>query len=414
MIGNTIVALLSFTAVTSAAVYYVDASKGGDDLDGLRPDTAWRTIAKVNAMSFSPGDYVLFHRDRVWQERLFVSSSGAPDKPIVFGAYAEGRTPVIDGSGGAVPQRSGLVVISRKSFIVLDGLEVKNSAQNGIVPYLCQFIVIRNCVVHDNRDDGLLAFDTQGLTVSDSEFYNNSIDPQDTYAGIHIDGSGGGNDLTGFVISNCRIHDNTGGLDWNSGNGIMLGHTGVSIPVLKSLTISGSEIYRNGNPVQNQAGRGISGTFQGDATITGNYIHHNASAGLYLGDYGMHIDMTICNNNFRNNALRQVGGLTDGTAKACNNTMIVDDPLITGMGAEVGGNGTWFLTGNVFSFYGKTSDAWRGFIRINDAAQDTALQSDYNIFYSGGPNRWKKSDGITLTFRDWRAAGYDKNSVNPQ
>ena len=128
----------------------------------------------------------------------------------------------------------------------------------------------------------------------------------------------------------------------------------------------------------------------------------------------MKSDMTMRNNNCRNHSCRQLGGLTDGTAKASYNTRIVDDPVITGMGAEFGGNGTWFLTGNVFSFYGKTSDAWRGFIRINDASQDTALQSDYNIFYSGGPNRWKKSDCITLTFRDWRAAGYDKNSVNPQ
>lgn len=412
MIGKAIATLLSFTAIASSAIYYVDAANGQDDSDGLRPDGAWKTLAQVNTASFDPGDYVLLHRDQVWQERLFIGSSGAPDKPIVFGAYGDGRPPVIDGSGMAVPDHSGLVVLTRKSFIVFDGLEVRNSARNGIVPYLCQSIVIRNSLVHDNRQNGLLAFDTQGLTVTLSEFYNNSLDPQASYSGISIDGSGVA--LSGFLVNNCRIHDNTGGMDWNSGNGILLGHTGDNIPVLKSLTISGNEIYRNGNPNQNQAGRGISGSFQGDATISGNYIHHNASAGMYLGDEGLQIQMSICYNTFKSNALRQFGGFTDGIAGVCHNTLIVDDPAITGMGAEVGGHGSWSFTGNVFYFYGATKDAWRSFIRINDAAQDTALQSDYNIFYSGGPNRWKKSDGVPLSFREWQAAGYDKHSVNPQ
>jgi hypothetical protein len=91
----------------------------------------------------------------------------------------------------------------------------------------------------------------------------------------------------------------------------------------------------------------------------------------------------------------------------------VDDPTITGMGAEVGGNGPWTIQNNVFSFTTNTTDTYRGFIRINDAVQDGLLQSNNNVFYSAGPNRFKRSDGVILTFAQWQANGLDANSVNP-
>ena len=68
-------------------VYYVDATGGDDTNDGLTFGRAWKTMAKVNSMQFSPGDSILLKRGEVWREKLNIPSSGAPDNPITFGNY---------------------------------------------------------------------------------------------------------------------------------------------------------------------------------------------------------------------------------------------------------------------------------------------------------------------------------------
>jgi len=78
--------------------YYVDYTAGNDGFSGLTPDLAWKTIAKVNAASLSPGDSVLFKRGETWREQLTVPSSGSAGSPITFGAYGTGDDPKIYGS----------------------------------------------------------------------------------------------------------------------------------------------------------------------------------------------------------------------------------------------------------------------------------------------------------------------------
>jgi len=90
--------LLSLTTISLpayATTYYVDASGGNDFNDGLSPQTAWRTISKVNSMDFKPGDTILFKRGEIWREQLIVPSSGEKGRPITFGAYGEGEKPII-------------------------------------------------------------------------------------------------------------------------------------------------------------------------------------------------------------------------------------------------------------------------------------------------------------------------------
>lgn len=76
--------------------YYVDATSGNDDNDGM--SAPWQTIAKVNASMFLPGDKILFKRGETWRETLTVPSSGAVGSPITFGAYGSGSLPKIYGS----------------------------------------------------------------------------------------------------------------------------------------------------------------------------------------------------------------------------------------------------------------------------------------------------------------------------
>jgi hypothetical protein len=80
------------------ADYYVDATNGSDSNDGTTPDTAWKTINKVNTSTFSPGEHIVFKAGETWREALSVPSSGESGNPITFGAYGSGNKPVISGA----------------------------------------------------------------------------------------------------------------------------------------------------------------------------------------------------------------------------------------------------------------------------------------------------------------------------
>jgi hypothetical protein len=80
--------------------YYVDFTGGLDSNDGLTPETAWKTVDKINteaaAGTFVAGNTIHFKRGEVWDDQLSLSSvSGALRNPIIFCAYGSGANPVI-------------------------------------------------------------------------------------------------------------------------------------------------------------------------------------------------------------------------------------------------------------------------------------------------------------------------------
>ena len=54
-----ILVFLWFNLLLSGTTYYV-SSAGNDASNGLSGSTSWRTIAKVNSVSFSAGDIIYF------------------------------------------------------------------------------------------------------------------------------------------------------------------------------------------------------------------------------------------------------------------------------------------------------------------------------------------------------------------
>ena len=80
-----------------AGQYYVDGENGNDASGGQTPETAWRSLEKVNNADLAAGDTILFRRGCVWRGRL-MCHSGTEGNPITYGAYGEGRAPTILGS----------------------------------------------------------------------------------------------------------------------------------------------------------------------------------------------------------------------------------------------------------------------------------------------------------------------------
>ena len=88
----------TYVQCPTGTVYYV-SNAGDDNNDGLTPETAWRSLVKVNATSLLPGDAVRFRRGDVWRDvPLKLNSSGTSQSPILFGAYGSGNKPRLLGS----------------------------------------------------------------------------------------------------------------------------------------------------------------------------------------------------------------------------------------------------------------------------------------------------------------------------
>lgn len=83
-----------------ARTFHADAARGDDARDGLTPETAWRSLARVNHAELKPGDRVLFRRGQTWRGQLR-PQSGDAGGVITYGAFGEGDKPVLLGSVAA-------------------------------------------------------------------------------------------------------------------------------------------------------------------------------------------------------------------------------------------------------------------------------------------------------------------------
>lgn len=75
------------------SIYYVSAN-GCDSADGLTPETAWKTIAKVNE-TVSGGDEVRFRCGDTFYGRVRPPQGISPEQPTTYTSYGEGPKPEI-------------------------------------------------------------------------------------------------------------------------------------------------------------------------------------------------------------------------------------------------------------------------------------------------------------------------------
>ena len=95
-VGKRSITGMAVSGFVGENIYYVDATNGNDDNDGLSETSAWKTISKVNDKVFSAGEQILFKRGEVWNEQLDLTGKGEEGNPVLYGAYGGGEMPIIN------------------------------------------------------------------------------------------------------------------------------------------------------------------------------------------------------------------------------------------------------------------------------------------------------------------------------
>jgi hypothetical protein len=151
--------LLPLPATVRAATYHADSVVGNDANDGRSAATAWRSLSKINATAFQPGDRLLLRCGSVWTGILHPRGSGSATKWITLESYGEGPKPIVHGgdSGG------GAVLLENQQYWSLCNLEITNHGsavakkagiliRNHSVGTLSG-IEVRDCSIHDVAGD---------------------------------------------------------------------------------------------------------------------------------------------------------------------------------------------------------------------------------------------------------------------
>jgi hypothetical protein len=142
-------------ASSSAHTYYVDSRGGDDSKAGSSSDTAWKSLNKVNATIFHPGDRILLRSSSVWHGQLWPKGSGTEGQPIKVDMYGGGVKPVIHGDGLV----EDTVFLKNQEYWEIENLEVTNTGatravRRGVHLAVENFgeahhIYIRRLTIHD-------------------------------------------------------------------------------------------------------------------------------------------------------------------------------------------------------------------------------------------------------------------------
>lgn len=136
-------------------IFYVDSRDGNDANAGTSSDAAWKTIEKVNATTFRPGDQILLRSSSVWSGQFWPKGSGVEGKPITVGMYGGGVKPVIHGGG----MFEDAVLLKNQEYWEIENLEITNtgaqSAERRAVHVALEnygeahHIYVRSLTIHD-------------------------------------------------------------------------------------------------------------------------------------------------------------------------------------------------------------------------------------------------------------------------
>lgn len=277
-----------------ATDFYVSPA-GSDSNSGTSTLSAWKTIAKVNARAFAPGDRILFEGGQTFAGSLNfdASDAGTAANPITITSYGTGRATINGGTG------SGLFAYNTGGFLITNlnftGAGAGTNTKGGVEFYAdvagnvkFNHIYIDNVAASGFRH-GIIIGAWNGTTgfndvrVTNCESHHNQRSGLSTYAAALYGNSN-------VYVGHCSFHDNLGdsALAQPTGNGIVLGE-------VDGGTIERCVAYNNG--IQSAPGQGPVGIWAYDSNnivIQFNESYANRTSGTTDGG-GFDLDIAMTN-----------------------------------------------------------------------------------------------------------------------
>jgi len=202
--------------------YYIDSINGDDSNSGISASVAWKTIDKLNSVSFAAGDNLNFARESVWSGTILtIQSSGTPTNPITLKSYGSGKLPLLKNPGG-------LHVLEIKGdYIVVDGLSFSDTTTFEIFgrdQYLGSGAILigvgSDYVAVKNSDFTRVGVGVKsyGLytTITHNNFHDLVIayrDTDESYGAICISINNSNAEISYNLFTNCRSIDSPYGAD---------------------------------------------------------------------------------------------------------------------------------------------------------------------------------------------------------
>ena len=420
--------------------HYVDAVDGNDANSGTSPSSPWKSLAKVNATTFGPGDRILFRAGRAWSGGLYPKGSGVSGNLITIDLYGGTVKPILNG-GGTV---GATVYLFNQQYWQIRNLEITNTGASAAtrlgVSVAAQdagtlnSIYLNNLVVHDVKGDnadketGGIGINVWGsrtpTTFNDVRIENNTVYKVDrsgifTYSdwwcrnfnGVQPFGcTGAYHPMTGVVVRNNSVYD-------VAGDGIRLRET--KAPLVEYNVVRDANARAGSHNAgiwswnsddslfqYNEAyltrttldGQGFDVDYLQNGTVFQyNYSHDNEGGFMLVATNSADAPRTTTNSVIRYNISQndrarvfQFSGNSVGT-KIYNNTVYIGPGLATTLYEFTDWNGGW-ATGvssqnNIFYNLGSGDYNFGG---------GTNLSFEANVFYGNHPSR-EPNDARKLT-----------------
>jgi hypothetical protein len=457
-----IIIFLIINTIASATDYYI-SSIGNDSNNGLSSSKPWKTIAKVNASSFSPGDTIFFNKGGTWREQLIVPSSGNAGAYIVFSSYGIGLAPKILGSTEVTAwtnyagkvwysnntvsdpyalEYDGNIYFKETDGDISWGRVKKSTVQNLNVEYdwtyYANHIYIFSPTDPNIRYSGVEASQRlYGINMNNKNYL--TIDGLEVaYPGSYgIGEQDPSTNLTGLVIRNCIVH-HIGIKSSNAAYGIEEWHTnsliqnnivhdagrrGISLNIyggncqLSNVTIEANTMYHGFHTT----GVDISGFGTGtidNVIIRNNLIYDDItevldqvesykSAGIFAKKEGVGSisNIYVYNNIIKNTTSNGVLFLDIPNSFIFNNVFYGVNPNLTeefNALLQVDGKSDCTIRNNIF--YNNVVNVTNSFSCLHISSTGT-VTSDYNLFYQ--PNislsciRWAGLGNVVYSIVEW-------------
>jgi Right handed beta helix region len=112
-----------------STTYFVDSGVGEDSNSGRSRTQAWKTLSRVNATRFLPGDRILFKSGQMWVGQLWPKGSGTSAGAITIDKYGGNSLPLIEASGLA----EDALLLKNQEYWEVRNLEITNTGASAAI-----------------------------------------------------------------------------------------------------------------------------------------------------------------------------------------------------------------------------------------------------------------------------------------